>query len=139
MLYEDDVVDAVVTYLGGHDWEPASVAYAHQHGDDIVAVKRGRRLVVEAKGEGSSKRSTRRYGLPFLGKQVESHVAVAVVRTMAVLSASPGALAAMALPDNAHHRARVQLIEPALDRLGIGVFWVDPQSRSVRLQASWSL
>lgn len=32
----------------------------------------------------------------------------------------------MAFPDNAHHRALVAPVQPALTELGIVVFWVGP-------------
>ena len=115
MLLEDDVVDAVVELLKQHGWAIESVAHAHERGDDIVAAKGGLRLCVEAKGAGSSKVGTKRYGLPFTGNQVGSHVGVAVVR--ALRWASRGEVrAALALPDNPHHRGQVDPISPSLSK-----------------------
>ncbi len=137
MLYEDDVVDAVCGLLRQHGWAIESVAHAHERGDDIAAAKGGMRLLVEAKGEGSSREGSRRYGQPFTGNQVGSHVGVAVVRALKWASLG-GVRSAVAFPDNAHHRAQVDAITPALHEIGVGVFWVDAD-RTVRLTAPWSL
>ena len=122
MLTEDQVVDAVRSHLEQEGWLIRSFAHAHQHGDDVVAEREGRRLVVEAKGEGSSKEGTRRYGRPFTRNQVGTHVAVATYRALTVVSR--GEEAAIALPENDHHLRAVQSTATALNRLGIRVFWV---------------
>jgi hypothetical protein len=137
MLMEDDVVNAVVELLRKYDWSIESVAYAHERGDDIVAAKGGVRLRVEAKGAGSSKSGTKRYGLPFTGNQVGSHVGVAVVRALRWASRGDDR-AALAFPDNSHHRAQVDAITPALEKVGIGIFWV-AEDGHVTLSSPWVL
>lgn len=137
MLHEDDVVDAVVSLIMAKGWTIHSTAHADELGDDIDALKDGQRLLVEAKGAGSSKVVTKRYGQLFTGNQVGSHIGVAVVR--ALRGASSGiAYPALAFPDNRHHRDRIEAIAPALERLGIGIFWVS-EDHEVTLQAPWSL
>lgn len=131
-LYEDDVVRAVMEHLESEGWTIDSFALSHQHGDDIVACRGVQRLVVEAKGDGSSKTTTARFGKPFTRNQVKTHVAVAVVRAMRVTSAG-AARAAVALPGSEFHRVEIERIAPALQQLGIQVFWVGPD-RSVELQ-----
>ena len=137
VLFEDDVVDAVAEYLTQHGWTIQSVAHALERGDDIDAARGDMRLLVEAKGAGSSKPTSRRYGKPFNGNQVGSHLGVAVVR--ALRWASTGAVkATLAFPDNEHHRTQVGAIKPALVRLGIGIFWVDDE-RQVTFDSPWDL
>ncbi len=123
VLYEDQVVQAVCAALEGAGWNIVSRAFAHQHGDDIVAERGAERLVVEAKGAGSSKKGTRRFGLEFNRGQVRSHVGVAVLRALAVASRGTS-LAAIALPDNTQHRDIAGSAATALSRAGIGIFWV---------------
>lgn len=122
-LYEDDVVTAVMTHLSREGWSIESHAMAHQHGDDIVARREDARLVIEAKGAGSSKPETKRYGDPFDRGQVRSHVSVAIHRALRVWSEGR-AKAGLAFPDNNHHREMVSHVLPALRQLGIAVFWV---------------
>lgn len=123
LIYEDDVVNAVMAHLQERGWTIESYALADQRGDDIVAVRGTERLVVEAKGEGSSKTGTARYGLVFTGNQVKTHVSVAIVRAMRVVS-SGTATSAVAFPANDSHRSQVAQVALALRRLGIRVYWV---------------
>ena len=137
MLLEDEVVDAVVALLEANGWTISTIAHAHQHGDDIVAEKGQRTLRVEAKGAGSSKQGTKRYGLAFTRNQVGSHIGVAVMRALAWVSVGEDQ-AALALPDNQHHRSRIEGVRAALQALGIGVFWVD-EARAARWEGPWDL
>jgi hypothetical protein len=134
MLYEDDVVNAVATYLRADGWTIESIALATQRGDDIVATRGRERLVVEAKGQGSSKPHTRKYGQPFDRGQARNHVAVAVLRSLRVVSEGITA-AALALPDDEFHQREVARVVPALSRLGVRVYWVD-QDGVARLHGS---
>ncbi len=136
MIYEDDVVNAVCSTLQADGWRIVSRAMAHERGDDIVALRAGQRLIVEAKGEGSSKAGTNRYGQSFNRGQVNTHVGVAVLRALTVASAGT-ASSAMALPDNASHRDIAGAALPALQRAGVGVFWVATDS-SVAADLPWS-
>ena len=128
MLFEDDVVSAVVAHLRADGWTIESTALATQHGDDIVATRSGERLVVEAKGQGSSKTHTARYGQPFNRGQARTHVGVAVLRSLRVVSEGTST-AALALPDDEFHRREVDRVHPALTKLGVWVFWVDQDAR----------
>jgi hypothetical protein len=123
VIYEDDVVAAVVAHLRADGWQIESTALATQHGDDIVATRSGERLVVEAKGEGSSKAHTSRYGKSFDSGQVLTHVSVAVLRALQVVSEGTS-IAAIALPEDDAHRRRVDRVAGALSKVGVIVFWV---------------
>ncbi|HEY4268740.1 MAG TPA: hypothetical protein VGM94_11160 [Galbitalea sp.] len=124
MLYEDDVVNAVAAHLRADGWQIESTALATQHGDDIVATRGGERLVVEAKGEGSSKTHTSKFGQAFNQGQASTHVGVAVLRSLRVVSEG-ASIAAIALPDNAAHRREVNRVAAALSMVGVLVLWVD--------------
>ena len=136
MLYEDHVVDAVCLHLEAQGWRIETRAHAHQHGDDIVAVRGAERLIVEAKGAGSSKEGTRRYGQAFNGGQVKTHVGVAVLRALGVVSERT-ALAAVAFPADVNHRSVAGRVVPALAAAGVGVFWVD-DDHHVTAQLPWT-
>lgn len=135
MLYEDSVVDAVCAALEADGWEILSKARATERGDDIVARRGSQRLIVEAKGAGSSKVGTNRYGRSFNRGQVGTHVGVAVLRALQVASRGD-ALAAVALPGNDHHREIAGRAAPALSRAGVGIFWVD-EDRAVSSDLPW--
>lgn len=113
-------------------WTVVSTCNELQRGDDIVAEHpgSGRTVVVEARGETSSKASSRRHGQPFNSAQVSSHVSRAFYR--AAQSVGSSRLSAMALPRTALHIDRVRRIDRALRQLDLEVFWVDPQRRVTR-------
>ena len=136
MLTEDDVVDEVRDYLIGQRWRIVPRATALQRGIDLVAERDVARLEVEAKGAGSSKLETARYGKYFSKAQVFDHVAKAVLKELRVTSVGTS-LAAIALPDNPDHRNEVKQVSLALDRASIGVFWVS-ESGAVLVEAPWA-
>jgi hypothetical protein len=123
VLTEDAVINSVCDYLAADGWKIVSRAMPDQRGTDVVATRAGIRLEVEAKGAGSSKPHTARYGKPFDQAQVRVHVGEAVLKALAVVAAGK-ARAAIALPDGPRHRSMVSPVRAALGRLGITVFWV---------------
>jgi hypothetical protein len=130
-LTEDAVVEAVCQKLESDGYVIEQRALATQHGYDIVARKDGVALIIEAKGAGSSKTGTKRYGMEFNSNQVFDHVAKAVLKALRVVAGGT-AQAGIALPDNASHRREVEQVAPALARAGVHVFWVDDR-RVVRV------
>ncbi len=112
VLYEDDVVDAVCRFLERNDYVVRQSLTSVQRGHDIIADKHGDptwTLYVEAKGEGSSKTTTARYGSSFNSGQVFDHVAKAVLKALRVASwdtTEPASRAGIALPENAAHVLR---------------------------------
>ncbi len=135
MLTENDVVDAVVAHLEANGYEITSRCTTGERGIDIDAVHRGtrRRLLVEAKGETSSKVGTARHGLAFDQKQVTHHVARAFYTAVTNSEKHVGTEAAIALPDTRPHRERVARIAQTLTSLGIAVFFVGPDRRVTTL------
>lgn len=133
MLYEDQVTDAVCLELERRRWTIVQKLRATQKGDDIIAVRGTERLVVEAKGETSSKPTTGRYGAAFDSGQVNSHVSRAMLRAMRVIS--EGSQAAVALPDEDRHRVEIEKVRTAVERLGVAVCWVAPDL-SVLIESS---
>lgn len=113
----------MAAYLRSTGWTIEATARATDHGDDLVAGRAGQRIIVEAKGDGSSQAHTARFGRPFTRGQVATHVAVATLRTLKVCSQGQ-VLAGMAFPDNPHHRQEIAQAWPALACLGIPIFWV---------------
>lgn len=132
MLTESEIVAAVCRHLKKHGWTIVSICNELQRGDDIRAEHRdsGRTALIEAKGETSSKASSRRHGKPFNSAQVSSHVSRAFYRAARTVGSEQ--LSAMALPRTELHIDRVRRIKHALSQLNLEVFWVDPQRRVTR-------
>jgi hypothetical protein len=136
-LTEDRVVEAVCQMLVSHGYVILQRATAIQHGHDIVARKGPDDLIIEAKGAGSSKAGTARFGEEFSSNQVFDHVAKAVLKAMRVVSGERHR-AAIALPDNTRHRYEIDQVAASLRRAGVAVFWVDERFE-VRVDAPWDL
>ena len=81
MLTESDVIAAVCDYLRDHAYRVTQQLTETEAGDDIIAVAPdGQQVMIEAKGETSSKSHTTRYGKPFSPSQVLDHVSKAFYR-----------------------------------------------------------
>lgn len=137
MITEDQVVDAICRVLVSRGYVIKQRATVVQHGNDIVAYKNERDLVIEAKGAGSSKTGTARFGREFNSGQVVDHVAKAVLKALRITSLGE-ARAGIALPENELHLREIQQVATALRQAEIGVFWVDERLR-VRVDAPWEL
>ena len=144
MLTENDVVESVCRFVKDHGYEVHRQLTTKERGFDIVARKPGVQAVelrVEAKGETSSKETTKRYGKPFSTAQIRDHVANAFC-TAAAMLVGPGSAGsvrvAIALPGTAGHRRQVQALQYAMQLLEVGVFWVGPDG-TVELSAPWQL
>ncbi|MEL6439548.1 MAG: hypothetical protein AAFQ80_09875 [Cyanobacteria bacterium J06621_8] len=116
MLYEDDVIEAVCTYLKDQDFTILSKCATTEKGDDMIAEHPFGKynLYIEAKGETSSKEGTNRYGMLFKGSQMLDHVAKAFYRAAKMLQQNDRNLphrVGIALPDNHYHRKYVGAIE----------------------------
>jgi hypothetical protein len=88
-----------------------------------MATRGNQTLLVEAKGETSSKAASARYGKPFSPKQVQSHVAKALYWAAARIG-EEGRSVAIALPNTGEHITAIWPIEHTLSNLGVGIFWV---------------
>ena len=131
MFNENDVVAIVERYLRKSGWTIVAARGTDQRGPDIEAAHStsGRLLYVEAKGETSARRGSRRFGKPFNRSQVRDHVANAFYAAAKVRSRQRTRLrplSAIALPRNPPHEDLVTAIAGALVRLGIAVLWVEP-------------
>ena len=137
ILTEDEVIDAVIVYLERDGWVIESRSHADEQGEDIVAVRSGQKLVIEAKGAGSSKSGSNRYGLTFSKGQVFDHVGKAILKALRAVG-QEHTVAAIALPDNEHHRNEIEKVSEALTRLGVVVFWVtDQKNVSIKPAPAW--
>jgi hypothetical protein len=134
MLTENDVIDSVCVHLKAAGYEIIQRSYTDAKGIDVVArhPQAARRLLIEAKGETSSKPRTKRYGKPFDSDQISVHIREAF-GTAAKLKAEAhvGDTVVIALPETALHRRHINRIKSAIDSLGIVVYFVQPD-RSVK-------
>jgi len=135
MLTEMEVVNAVERYLHGRGFvtkERAPTVLSRGH-DLVMESRSGTPLIVEAKGQVCSQPNAARFGQEFSRTQKEGHLARAIVLMMRSLSR--GHYSAIALPGDSVDEQLVKDRKVALDRLGLVVFLVDPETGNVRVDA----
>ncbi len=138
MLYESDVISSVSQYLRARKYEILQELTETQKGDDIVARDSdGTKCFIEAKGETSSQKTSKRYGKAFSSSQVAVHVSKAVYRAIQMKEEnSSNCMVGIALPDTPDHKKVINRITRTLELLSIAVFWVS-NDRSVQVQGDW--
>lgn len=125
MIYEDDVVDSVMSYLEKEGFDIISYCHARERGIDIVAKKEDTHLYVEAKGEGSSDPNSNRYGKKFDSSQMRDHAAAAIYKALEIKNQYPTDNVSIAFPDTKRHLNLLSNVLPSLKQLNIQVFIVD--------------
>jgi hypothetical protein len=138
MLTESQVISSVCHFLETNGFRVKQFLSESEVGDDIVAVDpiHKREVMIEAKGETSSKAGTSRFGKPFTSSQALDHASKAFYRAAAY--ASRKIPAGVALPKNPSHVACVERIQPVLKTLEIEVFWVLPDG-AVEVANNWNV
>jgi Holliday junction resolvase-like predicted endonuclease len=132
LLNENEVVDAVAAHLAATGYKIEQALHGHQRGVDIIARHSKTGVIyVEAKGGTSSRVGSANHGKPMTPREVRINIAEAFYTAAVAATTRPDAgsgqfAAAIAFHDDARHRRYVDPLRPALDRLGIGVFWVTP-------------
>jgi len=127
MLTENDIVEKVTDFLKSKGYRINQSLTTNHQGIDIIAETEFEKLYNEAKGETSSVETSKRFGLPFNRNQVKTHISVALLATMKVISSMPAenkTKVGIALPDTEEQRIVINKIIPALNKLDIRIYWV---------------
>lgn len=127
MLTENEIVEKVTEFLEMKGYRITQSLTTNQQGIDIIAETESETLYIEAKGETSSVETSKRFGLPFNRNQIKSHISVALLATMKVISSLPSGnktKVGIALPDTKEQRIVINKIIPALKKLDIRIYWV---------------
>ena len=126
MLTENDVVNAVSSFLIEQGYTIDQALTTSQQGIDIEATKPdGTRCYVEAKGATSSKQDSSRYGKEFNGNQIKTHIGVALLKSFQTLQLHPASEVVIALPGNDGHRKVIDSMFTPIKTSGIKVFFVN--------------
>jgi len=128
MLTENQIVKKVTEFLKRKGYKIKQSLNTTQKGIDIIAQNNSEEIYIEAKGETSSLKNSKRYGEPFNKNQVKIHISAALLATIKVISKKPSGdktKTGIALPDNNEHRSIIHEIKPILKKLDIQIFWVD--------------
>lgn len=125
MLNENDVIKSLSSYLEKNGYTIESSSDTSEHGYDIVASRSGKYLYVEAKGQTSSKDTSRRYKKEFTHSQKMDHIAKAIYKSMKTMNEKRNSEVAIALPSDDVHKNLIDDVMPFLEKLGIKIFFVD--------------
>ncbi|MBM7580819.1 hypothetical protein [Jeotgalibacillus terrae] len=129
MLFEGKVIEYVCDYLTKENFEILQKLSTTEQGDDIIALKSGVKLIIEAKGESSSNQNSSRYGKSFTYNQVKTHVGVALYKVSEILTREINngndVVVGISLPCNEYHKKCVKRISEVIKLLNIVVFWVN--------------
>jgi len=126
MQTENDVVNAVSSYLKGKGYTIDQALTTSQQGIDIEAThpKHGR-CFVEAKGATSSKESSSRYGKEFNGNQIKTHIGVALLKSFQTIQLHKNAMVIIALPNNPGHRHVIDSMHDPIKKSGLKIYLVN--------------
>ena len=124
MMTEDEVVAALCAYLEARGWNANSRNETSQRGIDIVAERLGKKHFVIVRGTARGIGEPAQFARPAGSARSQDHLTNAIFTAMALSSDEPATIVAIALPNDAGHRRRNKRAEPALERLGIGAFWI---------------
>ena len=125
MIFEDSVIDAVITHLKKKGYKILERSNVNQQGYDLVAEYNRKKLFIEAKGQTSSKKGTKRYGKEFNSGQKFDHVAKAILKAIQVLNQETGSESGIALPNDPGHIRLVESVLPSMRKIGLKIFLVD--------------
>ena len=124
-IKEMEVVEAVRKYLETKGFKiNRVVADITERGTDIVATSPSQKMIIkiEAKGQTSSDKRSKRYGKEFNANQKEDHLGRALLKCLGYLD--EGSAAGIALPEDTYNKSLVDKIERSLEILGLVVFFV---------------
>jgi hypothetical protein len=130
MINEDQVITRTVTWLTKNGYSVHGMADTKSTGVDIVAFseRKNEWLLIEAKGNTSSKEGSSRFGKRFTDSQCHSHVSVALYR-VAQTRDNPSAMVdrkfrvGIAFGDSPHYRKHVERIRKTLKDLNVLIIW----------------
>ena len=130
MIYEDFVIGSVARHLAERNYETLEQANVNKSGIDLIMKQRvtKERIFVEAKGQGSSKPKSNRYGQEFTESQVFDCVAKAVFKAMETQNRedfTESDISCVAFPLTEKFRRWQSKIRPKLAMMHIVTFWVE--------------
>ncbi|HBS86263.1 MAG TPA: hypothetical protein DEA97_06890 [Bacteroidales bacterium] len=132
-MTEDQVVTILMEHLKKENWKIVYYCLGSKHGNDIVAEKQGKTMIVEAKGAMANSQSKIKKREKFDSGQIKTHFGKALVKILEEKEKFPERLYAIAHPDDADIKRAIGKIVPFLGQIGIKHYWVS-LNKSVKEQ-----
>ncbi|WP_375579370.1 hypothetical protein ABWH96_20585 [Marivirga tractuosa] len=123
-ITEDETVTILADHLKKSGWTIDSFCLGQTKGNDIVASKSNKTLIVEAKGAKAGKNSPTKKREYFDSGQIKTHFGKAIVKILDEKYLNPKSKFAIAHPDDKDIRRTIGHLTPFLKTLGIKHFWV---------------
>lgn len=98
MITEDKVINSTINKLQQIGFEVREKSNTIPGSIDIYAVKDNVEIFIEAKG-GTTSKNTSRKGKPFSANQINTHIAMAILKVMQIRQIKNTARIAIALPN----------------------------------------
>jgi hypothetical protein len=128
-MSEQETQARLVRWLEGNGWQDIEQSVGHQHGVDVTATKDGLRVAIEVKGHpqnrliaGENKGAKRTF---HPAAQARTYFANALHAILTTMHRQPDDLHVIALPAVPRYRSMVENARTPLERLGIGVIFVE--------------
>lgn len=125
-MTENETITLLMKYLEATGWQIDSHCLGQEGGNDIVANKDNKTLIVEAKGAKANDNSPTKKRDRFDSSQLKTHYGVAIVKILEEKHKSPNSLFAIAHPDDPEIRKVIEHLIPILKPLAIAHYWVSP-------------
>ncbi len=123
-LTENETIKILIDYLENKGWKIESSCFDQERGNDIVASKNKRKLIIEVKGAKAGDNSPTKKRTHFSRGQIKTHFGKAIVKILEEKSKNPNLEYAIAQPDDNEIRIAVGHLITYLDKLEIKHFWV---------------
>ncbi|MET3114614.1 hypothetical protein AAKU52_002349 [Pedobacter sp. CG_S7] len=123
-LTEDETIYLLMTHLEEGGWNIDSHCLGQTRGCDILASKRGEKLMIEVKGAKAGNNSPTKRREHFDSGQIKTHFCKAIVKILDNRYVNPKSKFAIAHPDDTAIRKSIEHLTPELKLLGITHFWV---------------
>ena len=125
LLTEDQTVLLLLEYLKTQGYSIESYCLGSQRGFDIIAIKNGKKMIVEVKGAKASDDSPIKKREFFSSGQIKTHFGKAIVKSIETKLKFPNDFVAIAHPMNDSILNAISSLIPELKKLGISHFWVE--------------
>lgn len=127
-LTEDEIIKILLEYLAENNWNIESYCFGQKKGNDIVATKNNKALIIEAKGAKASDNSPTKKRDKFDSNQIKTHFGKAIIKILDEMIKNPQAEFAIAHPDDNDIKKAIGHLIPFLKQLGISHFWVSDKN-----------
>ena len=128
-LTENRTIELLMPHLTKQGYEIESFCLGQTRGYDVVAVKNGKKLLIEVKGAKAHKDSPTKRRDYFNSGQIKTHLGKAIIKCLETKVAFPNAEIAIAHPEDEQIRKAIASIIPELNKIGIQHYWVNANGK----------